>query len=490
VIEYLPIIDSGQDRVSLYSKLSAMKRLISCLMPDMAMLLWQGKLDSAALSDCVRFMEAAVANKRIERLATSGGYVLYYMLLLERMTFSRDYRKVIDYCVRSVSEQNHVATQTTSLVVQWLTAIHRIKEQLSTNPLAQEDKVIFWHNMRTDVSPPGYEELVPNDPWYAFKLDAVCNVIYNITKERYSPKEIIKALKLVGTSNARTDQYCNFVDLARVVWPLTKSVYSDANQCTEVLPLRQQDIEPMICNFQPAVYIRKAYFDQSIALYTADNLTDVSLIEINSVEHVVGRYKFVETIEQGVWFGFRAIKSTVFGKYCGLGNKVLITDNDEGFDVDPNIDSYNESFGYGSLADCYELHYLAQVYGTDGVPTDLAPCLKLNPFEFRNNEYDDVTMPDDDASTYFHENGCEWREDDLRSGSRAVSEATTPSSRVSSNRGGSYTPLSEAQVRSKPPRSCLKYHSQPTHPLFCRLPRRRTSSPSTACVVRSLPSAT
>jgi hypothetical protein len=64
---------------------SSMKDIISCCMPDLEQLLWKGKLDREAISDCVAFVNKA-CDSTMGRNPTLYGYLLYYRLMIERLT--------------------------------------------------------------------------------------------------------------------------------------------------------------------------------------------------------------------------------------------------------------------------------------------------------------------------------------------------------------------------------------------------------------------
>ena len=116
------------------------KEVISCLLPDLYSMLVDGKLDKEALNDCATFVNE-VSGHVYDRNSNCHGYLLYYMINLDVMAHgSQDsLDPIFKYMCSGALKQNYIATRFTSILDQFILALHQCRSDAAANPLTCEE---------------------------------------------------------------------------------------------------------------------------------------------------------------------------------------------------------------------------------------------------------------------------------------------------------------------------------------------------------------
>ena len=449
-------------------------KMMSCLQPDLEMLRWKGKLDEEAIMDCATFVNA-LNDTCDARNADLHGLLAYFMLVLEVLSQCADKRleEVFEYIAKESALNAHIATKHSSVLNQFILAIERVR-QVSANPLTAEDRVVHHHNYRTTERP--QTPFGVSVEYVAVHLEAMCNVIKRVLNEAFKPEELRRAVKdsdgLALTGRAR------FFDVATYGFPITKS-HIDEHSTTEVkIPLAESELLDSTLVSLPCIYFRKTKYREIIddVQTFGSGAPNYKSITIDSANADFGEYNFYEAVMgtgDRAWFGWRVYTDMAFGKYVGATNEVPCISNEPPI-VYGMEDMLQE---WGDFDDMMKPSNLLKYYNFDSAPDPrtLPPCLKINPYVFRNHP-DDHMMPDDPRSSHYHDTFEDTydvhnphrtpkrgRDYSLRSGESTTPDSSRPSSKRSpgsddtrSSRGGYERADQKAAVRGSTDRTRLE----------------------------------
>ena len=310
-----------------------------------------------------------------------------------------------------------MATKHSTMINQFILALHNCRTSCGANPLTSEEKSIHHHNFRT-TEKPDRSPFHANVSYIAFRIEAVCNVIKKVLNLNFKPEEVRRA---IDESDFGFFGRANFYNVAELGFPISKTHFDEVTSVCMTVPLPESELMDGHVKEMRCAFLRTVKFDAIVA--EVDNVmrdvADYKTIMIKSAEPGIGTYNFYEAVTlraEEPWFGYRVVGSTNFGKYCGVQNEVLnmrFTDKVELLEgLDMSL--YNPS----SLLSFYRYDHFVDA-------AKLPASLRINPFIYRNGETD-YPMPDDDLSKHYH-NGApiddkhepdlkRGRDDELRSG--------------------------------------------------------------------------
>ena len=376
-------------------------KFMSCLQPDLEQLRWKGTLDAEAIKDCASFVNAL--NHTVDaRNNNLHGLLAYFMLVLEVLSQCSDeaLESVFAYVAKESALNHYMATKHSSILNQFILAIERVR-QVSANPLTAEDRVVHHHNYRTTERP--QTPFGVTVEYVAVHLEAMCNVIERVLKERFKPEELRRAVKdsrdLAQMGRAR------FYNVAMYGFPITKS-HIDEHTTTEVkIPLPEVELLDGTLVSLPCIYFRKARYREIVddVQTFGSQAADYKTVKIVSANADFGEYNFYEAVMgtgERAWFGWRVYEGMAFGRYVGATNDAPnIADNPQ---LVHGIEDLLRE--WGSFDDMMKPSNLLKYFNFDGAPDPrkLPPCVKINPYVFRNLPTDQP-MPEDARSCHYHD---------------------------------------------------------------------------------------
>ena len=478
---------------------AASNQLLSCLQPDLEQLLWEGTLDREALTDWTNFINKATS-RVYSRNANLWGFVGAYMCWLELMAqgTTEDLDMIFEFLCRAAVVSNFMATKHSAMFNQFVLAINEVR-MVASNVLTAEDRCLHWHNYRTTEAPSAYA-FMGTQRFIAIRIEAVCNVIKRVLQKTFKPEEVRRAIE--DNKDWAMCGKARFFKVAQLGFPISKQIVDDLSNCMTTVPLEEHELTVDQLDLQKCAFLQTRKFNQIVD--EVDNVTrdavDYKTIMITSANKDYGTYNFYEALtmrSSKLWYGWRSIGSTNFGKFCGAQNAVIgIRDSPE---LIPGIEEEI------ALAEAYLPSNLLPFFGYTDYPdlSKLPAPLRINPYVFRNDELDHQ-MPDDPRSQHYHTHLYEYdddapstprkrgRDDELRSeDSTTRSNRTTPSSIPSDkeNAGVNETPPSGYEDnnvrRAQHPRTHALVNPPPHHfwavqrrprqrvPLVLRRVRRR-----------------
>ena len=352
------------------------------------------------------------------RNANLWGFEGYYMCVLEAMAQGETPHldAILEYLCISAVRQNYMATKHSTMINQFILALHNCRSSCGANPLTTEDKSIHHHNFRT-TEKPDHSPFHANVAYIAFRIEAVCNVIKKVLNLNFKPEEVRRA---IDESDFGFFGRAYFYNVAELGFPISKTHFDETTNACMTVPLREDELQIGHLKEFRCAFLRTRKFDEIVA--EVDNVmrdvVDYKTIMIKSAEPGIGMYNFYEAITlraEEPWYGYRVLGSTNFGKYCGVQNEVCNMRYPEKVELLEGLDLM-----------CYTPTTLLSFYRYDGFvdPNALPDSIRINPFIFRNGETDHP-MPNDDLSKRYH-NGAPFdndesdlkrgRDDELRSG--------------------------------------------------------------------------
>ena len=386
---------------------NAVKDLVSCLLPDMAMItLSNGKLHTNALLDCAEYVNKC-SSQVMSRPCNLWGIVLYFALMLEAMSNGDgdDVAEIIDYVCKQSVRQTFITTRFSTNIERFIVSFFQVKDHAAVNPIAGSgNDTIHWHNYRTDQRPEGWGSLT-GTKWVAIRLEAICFVVKNILKITYNPDEIRQqASDIEGILFSRA----YFYDLSSNDWPIAKTIRDDLTGLTCKIPLSEVELyETGTCKRFACMFIKQDKIEsiQADMNRIDKDLVDYKAITVKSADKDYNdglEYNFYNSVTGNVpsneasWFGFEAVCNTPFAPYCGGTNWCNLDKFQTG------IENLSIDEGYDPAA-IFDPVFIARHFGTDLPPDreDLPVTLRINPFTFRNDG-NDVQMPNDEYSNMYH----------------------------------------------------------------------------------------
>ena len=385
------------------SEFNALRYLSSCLTPDLTTLtLSDGKLDSAAISDCAQFVQAVIGSSR-DRGANSWGILLYFMITLNFLAQadSDEMIKLLDYVTHHVSRTAYIVSKHTSRISQFILCVNLVRTELSSNVTLAEDKCIFWHNYRTDQKPEGAPtgfDTGAVQGYYAFRLESVINVINKVMKKSFKHAEIVAA---VNSCDAASFGRAYFYDISKSPWPIIKQEVDQVTNTCVSTPLSEEELLSGTMERHRALFIKKNFFDEIVRDSESGGkvVHDPKDVIIKSNNAGYPDYNFWDQVVGGedvnLWYGFRVAGETSFRNFCGWDNLMYIgSPLRPGLEMDADLEQRNADLGFGSDAsELYSPKNLSKLFGYSYInPDDLPFAIRYDPFVYRN-ELTDTKMP-------------------------------------------------------------------------------------------------
>ena len=432
----------------------ATKELLSCLQPDLEEILWLGKLDREAMSDWCDFMNKATSTV-YSRNANLWGFVGYYLVLLEALAqgVTDQLDAIFEYLCRSVVRQNYMATKHSSMINQFVLAMHTCRTSCAANPLTAEDRAIFWHNYRTTEKPEG--PFHHNVQFTAIRLESVCHVIKKVMNLTFKPEEIRRTVEECQWAFFGRAKFYNVEMLG---YPPTKTMQDETTCAVLTVPLSEDELLAGHLKLDRAIFFKTSKIQEITT--EVDNVlrdsADYKTIVIKSANPSIGNYNFYEAVTMRTdesWYGFRGLGSTNFGKFCGIQNEIL---NMNGVYITGMNDICRQE-GYADVEEVFKPSNLLKHYAYTHFVNEakLPGPLRYDPFVYRNAE-DDHPMPDCERSMQFYEelqddyddmlkeasaSKKRGRDHELRSGGSAVQQFGGKGSNHTLGQGVTDTPL-------------------------------------------------
>ena len=431
---------------------SAMKKAVSCLLPDFATILHNGELDKEALNDCCTFMNEC-SGVLFNRNSNLWGFLLYYLLNLNFLAqaFDEEYDHIFEYVCKTSVQQNYLNTKHSSVIDQFILAFEKARE--ISNPAADPRTAIHWHNFRTLTKPEGYKGLTAVR-YYSFRLDSVLKIIHSQLGIKFKKDELVAGIK-----------EASFCDFSRGKF-YDPQKGGGAYACKELLPetddgsflpsvrvpLPEAELIESTLVYERALFILASEYDKVVTDAFAmggRSVKDYHTISIKSAFTPAGVYNFYNAVtgrSEGGWYGFRAASQSAFASFCGATNEILFLRDapPEGESMfDPVIEELQAAEGWQPILQCFDPRYLLQMYNFEDFadPDKLPPCFRYNPFRMRNGPGDNTDLAETSPKKHRRETS---RSDNLSpvaypevvGSSRRPLASTSPSVQNKHPRGG------------------------------------------------------
>ena len=363
------------------------KQLISCLAPDFATFLWNGKLDREAIQDCASFMQAAIG-KKLDRNANCWGMLLYFMLVTN-FTFQADrgdQAEVLEWVVRSVTKTSYELNNHHSTLDQFVLSVAKVMAT-RTNPLGQEHETIFWHNYRTMCSPHA-PIFAAKGQWVAFRLESVVPILQRLLGKPFSVSELYR---LVDEGTWTVKGRSSFYD-CMCGWPIAESHESSTGART-LIPLKETDLDEGSVKEFRAAFFRKDKWDEIVnGVDKAGSDIDYESIVIKSSNSEIGRYNFYMAVCMDGWFGYRTTGQSNFRFYLGAENEMMLDARNRVI-VQEEVEQMHRDLGLKPVEHFLKSATLLDYYSHDFPdPDQLPPAYLSCAFKMRDDDEDTLFM--------------------------------------------------------------------------------------------------
>ena len=399
MILFAPLMSSDDGGNSVSEQFRALQELSSSLLPDMASIMYNGHLDGEAIQDCGRWVGTAIGKVR-DRSAQNWGLLVYFMLALTFMAQGgrQQVEEVLDWTIRQVTRTAYEMQHHSGKLDQFILAVHKVRTVASSNPLTQENKVIYHHNFRTTIRPEG--TLVGMGGYYAMRVEPVCNVIKEVLGLNFKPSEIYTAAEFVDWAKYSRG---SFYDCTTNPWPIAKTIFVNETQMMHTVPLPEDELlESSLSRFR-CLFIKARDFDKIIddverGSSLPHDPKQVVISSANTRFNAGQRYCFYETVTGAGtvgWFGWRFASQCTFSDMC-YTNVVNIGGPTTGLEINNALQDYNLQCGFPDISDCYQPTFIYQFfkeYSINADPNRLPPCFKWDPFGYKNDRSCLYTMP-------------------------------------------------------------------------------------------------
>lgn len=388
----------GDTDPNLYAHWTCVKELISALLPDFSLLLWQGKLDSEAIQDCANFVQATVSTAR-DRNANMWGVLLYFMLLINALfqCSPDDQVAVFDWVVKSATRSIRQITLQGGVIDRFVMSVHRVL-QLRTNPLGHESATLSLHNIRKFARPQDLN-LRTTGPiqYYAMRVQSVVGVVWQVLRLQFNEQELIREVKRVS-KNVKDADYqlgsCLFYDCTCNPYPIKRTVVDELTRISTDIPLTETELEQSMCKmFHSVLFIKKTKYD----LLTCDDedvepVKDYTSIVIKSANVDQGEYNLYQVAtfcDESIWYGYRACDNGPMRNYNGFRNWISCGGPTTPMNLIADVVKRNKAEGFGTIYECYTPIKMLTYLGYELPQLEKVPvCYREIPFQLRNDEGD------------------------------------------------------------------------------------------------------
>lgn len=366
---------ASDDIPDIFTEWTAIRELSSCLMPDFESILGDGgKLDSAAIGDCALFLQEFIGAKR-DRSANVYAILMYYMLLLNFVLQSdaQTQRDTIEFVCGLVKRSNAAAASKAGILDRFLAAIDKLRVNGSTgnaNPLGPVEKTIFWDKLMYKKYREG------GHSWMSLRVPQCAAVIETAFGEKFSSTMLNEAIN-ASARCVRGTAY--FADITKSGWPLTRQVFDQVTNSTQIIPLEEDAVPYDWLKAYPCVHVRL----EGEEMFTSAQQADMLSIKIESKNLNWGSYHFIDAVtgaDDSTWFGYRAALNSTFSHFAATDLLLIGTPAEERVPRS-EICQLQQKF----LEDIYNSLQLRNTFGYDFIDVEtLNPCLLACPFQLRS----------------------------------------------------------------------------------------------------------
>lgn len=398
MILFAPLMSHDDGGAAISDNFRALTELSSSLIVDFASILWNDHLDGEAIQDCGRWIGTAIGRAR-DRSAQNWGLLTYFMLAITFMFQGgrAQVEEVLDWVVRQVTRTAYEMQHHSGKLDQFILAVNKVRTVASSNPLTQENKVIFHHNFRTAIRPEG---ALGTMNFYALRVEAVCNVIKEVLGLNFKPNEIQTAVEFVDWARYGRG---SFYDCTSNPWPISKAIFVNETQTMHNVPLPEDELLESTLSRMRCLFIRAPDFDKIISDVERGSALphdpkQVVISSSNQRFNAGQRYCFYETVTGNgniAWFGWRFAAHCTFSDMC-YTNVVNIGGPTTDLEINAPLEAYNMRCGFPEISDCYQPPFIYQFfkeYNVNADPDRLPPCFKFDPFSYKNDKACLYTMP-------------------------------------------------------------------------------------------------
>ena len=247
----------GVHKGNVSDEMHSMHKLISACAPDFNSILFEGRVDSAAVRDCQLFLSLCASADRqpqASRHFTTHGGLLYYMLQLTVMAQAEpeDLEQVLDYVISMTQQANDNAVVSNPLP-KFFVAVGKVLPGSSLgpgyDPSAGPEKICSWHNVRTKQHRVPLPFAGPHH--LGVRLSALCSVIRHQLGESYCAREI---QQLCEVSDMCEIGKATFFDVQKGPWPMQPAYMGPMDEETLIQNY------PHYCSEFDCVFIRMQPF--------------------------------------------------------------------------------------------------------------------------------------------------------------------------------------------------------------------------------------
>ena len=376
--------------------------MISCLMPDFAALVYDGKLDRSAILDCCSYMNA-VCGVSYQRLCNMWGFLLYYMLLLEYISLGDEQstERIFEWATFECYKQYKLVAKNSTILLKFLKAVKLLyNQQQKTNDM---EKVLFHHNVR----------MMPGDDnWIAVRLTLCVSAIQQSPACQRMHYTFDASNLHDAVEHAPLECRwlpARFYDTDQHPWPIAKYQWDERTNMHVTVPVLESELTEHSTKLftHDVLWIKKALYEacdlNTVTTPDYKTITITSALEVQPGKPPYYPNNVYNLFEAAIdftgvamWHGYGVIRSTPFNRFC-LDNYCYVAPEHA---KQQHVEEEN-ALEYEDINQMYKPQVLAMHYHTDKLAEVLPVCYELNPFEFRNDPETDVPMPDDPATCNF-----------------------------------------------------------------------------------------
>ena len=315
---------------------SLLRRLMCVVLPDIELIgKYNGTIDVEAIIDCASWLSQVQCVKRYRPVNNSAKLMHMYLNMM-RVACARvdDFKEFLRWIVNDVTRAICDLNKHGGLLDQFLLAVIQVRETVGGNLLGPNpDRVIFWHNLRTDASPDSFpvmpnqvcddENSSSNTGWWAIRVGPVTHVIKTVLGQSFDQAEIYKVAKKNPDVIERSKSIY-FADIYKM-WPLQQTRIDDSSGTMVNIPLAEHELLECNMSKEQCLMVKGSYIKRLMDSLNGSRSADKEYksIVVVSCNKTVGRYNLFESVLNGSWFGFRGLAQSSFGQFCGMTNKIL-----------------------------------------------------------------------------------------------------------------------------------------------------------------------
>ena len=401
-------VDEDDDMLLNTDDYALARRLMSCVLPDIEMIgKYNGTIDVEAITDCANWLSQVQSVKRYRPVNNSAKlmHIQLNMIAVTRGAPS-EVKSFLSWIVNDVTRTICDLNKHNSLIDQFLVAVIEIREKISSNLLGSNpDRLIFWHNFRTEATPdmfplmPGHREKEDmkknadenssgNTSWWSIRVETITHVIKTVLGRSFDAVEVYKAAKKHPEIVERAKSVF-FADVYKM-WPLKKSILCESTNTMIDAPLQESELLEGNMSREHCLMFKATYVNKLVASLKGCKSPDLDYqsVNVNSCNKHVGTYNFYNEVVDGTWFGFRGLEQSSFGMFCGATNKI-----DEML-ISKDLERETRDAGFKSVMDCFAPSFIIErlTYtipdDSNGLLTQYPPCWLRVPFATRDSSTD------------------------------------------------------------------------------------------------------